>query len=81
MRRRVNIILPEDTIRLLDRAAAPGNRSRLIDQAVRRYLRGRNLARLKKLLREGAQKRAARDLSLAGEWFSLDEDAWPSGGR
>ena len=81
MRRRVNIILPEDTIRLLDRAAAPGNRSRLIDQAVRRYLRGRNLARLKKLLREGAQKRAGRDLAIAEEWFSLDEEAWPSGGR
>lgn len=56
MRRRVNIILPEETIRLLDRAAAPGSRSRLIDQAVRRYLRGRKLAHLRKLLREGAQK-------------------------
>ena len=81
MRRRLNIILPEETVRLLDRAAARGNRSRLIDQAVRRYLRGRSLAQLRKLLRKGARKRAARDRGLAQEWFSLDEEAWRSGGR
>ena len=81
MRLRLNVILPEETVRLLDRAAARGNRSRLIDQAVRRYLRGRNLARLRKLLREGALQRAARDLGLAEEWFSLDEETWQSGGR
>ena len=81
MRRRVNIILPEETIRLLDRAAQRGERSRLIDQAVRRYLRGKKLAQLRKLLREGAEKRAARDRGLAEEWFSLDEEAWRSGGR
>ena len=81
MRRRLNIILPEETVRLLDRAATRGNRSRVIDQAVRRYLRGRNLAQLRKLLREGARKRAARDRGLADGWFSLDEEAWRSGGR
>ena len=81
MRRRINVILPDETIRLLDRAAGRGDRSRLIDQAVQRYIRGKNLARLRKLLREGAAKRAERDRGLAAEWFTLDEEAWRSGGR
>ncbi len=39
MHRRINITLPEETIRSLDRVAKKGDRSRLIDEAVRRYIR------------------------------------------
>jgi CopG family transcriptional regulator/antitoxin EndoAI len=74
--RRVNITLPEETIRLIDRAVARGDRSRFIDQAVKHFVQQVRRAKLKKLLKEGAVRRAERDLLLAEEWFGLDEEAW-----
>jgi len=76
MHRRVNITLPEETIRLIDRAAHRGSRSRLIDEAVRSFVRGRSRMELRKLLKEGAQRYAARDRAIAEEWFHIDEEAW-----
>ncbi len=76
MHRRINITLPEETLRLMDRAADKRNRSRFIDAAVRQFVRQMRRARLKKLLEEGARRRAERDLLLAEEWFGLDQEAW-----
>jgi hypothetical protein len=36
-------------------------------------------AALKRRLREGARKRAARDLAVTQEWFSLEEEAHGQG--
>lgn len=74
--RRVNITLPEETVRLIDRTTARGDRSRFIDQAVKHFVQEARRAKLKKLLKEGAVRRAERDLLLAEEWFGLDEEAW-----
>jgi CopG family transcriptional regulator / antitoxin EndoAI len=79
--RRVNITLPEETIRLLDRAAPKGNRSRVIAAAVRHYVGARSRAQLRRRLRDGAIRRAERDRELAADWFSLDEEAWPQSKR
>ena len=76
MQRRINISLPEETVRLMDRVSPRGNRSRLINEAVRRYLASRRRATLRKKLKEGALRRAERDLRLSAEWFLLDEEAW-----
>ena len=38
MNRRLNITLPEHTVRMLDRAVPRGQRSRLIDEAVTRFV-------------------------------------------
>ncbi|MBI2469081.1 MAG: ribbon-helix-helix protein, CopG family [Candidatus Rokubacteria bacterium] len=81
MHRRINITLPEETARLIDGIAARGDRSRLIAEAVAHYVRARGRARLRKQLREGASRRAERDLRLTQEWFSLDEEAWGRRGR
>ena len=81
MHRRVSITLPEETIRLIDRAAARGNRSRLIDEAVRYFVRGRSRMQLRKLIKEGAQRYAARDRAIAEEWFHVDQEAWQERGR
>jgi CopG family transcriptional regulator/antitoxin EndoAI len=78
LNRRINVSLPEETVELLDRVAPKGDRSRFIDEAVRYYIDERGRAALKKRLKEGATRRAARDLSLAEEWFSIEEEAWPS---
>ena len=73
---RINITLPADTVWLVDRVAAKGDRSRLISEAIRQYIGKSSRADLQKRIREGAIKRASRDLALAHEWFSADEDAW-----
>jgi len=76
MRRRVNITLPEETLRLIDRAAKKGDRSRLIDQAVKYLVRKKGRMNLRQLLKAGALARADRDLRLAEEWFPFDEGPW-----
>jgi CopG family transcriptional regulator / antitoxin EndoAI len=75
MHRRINITLPEETIRLIDRVSEKGDRSRLIDNAVRRYVSGQRRERLRKKLKEGALRRAKRDLEMADESFFLEEEA------
>jgi len=81
MHRRINVTLPEETVRLIDRAAAKGERSRFIAEAVTHYVSTRGRAKLRKAIRDGAIRRAARDGVLAQEWFTMDEEAWPSRGR
>jgi CopG family transcriptional regulator/antitoxin EndoAI len=77
MRKRVNITLPEETLELIDRVTGHGDRSRFIDEAVKHYVEQRGRANLKKQVKEGAIRRAERDLALSEEWFALDEEAWP----
>ena len=74
--RRVNITLAEDTLALINRVAKGVNRSRLIDQAVRRYIAVRGRAKLQEQLKAGALRRAERDRALTAEWFSLEEELW-----
>lgn len=76
MHRRINIALPEETVRLIDRVAAKGKRSHLIAEAIRYYVAETGRAQLRKRLREGARRRTERDLKLAREWFFLEEEAW-----
>lgn len=76
---RINVSLPEETLRLLDRVAGKGDRSRLIDQAVRYYIDQQGRSKLKKRLQEGAIRRAARDLQLTEEWLPLEEEVWNDG--
>jgi CopG family transcriptional regulator / antitoxin EndoAI len=75
MHQRINITLPKDTIQMIDRIAAKGNRSAFIDKAVRDYIRSVGRKNLKKMLKEGALARAERDLSIVEEWSSI-EDGW-----
>jgi CopG family transcriptional regulator/antitoxin EndoAI len=74
--RRINITLSEDTLTRLEHLVPKGDRSRVIDQAVRTYLDAHSRSVLRKRLQEGAQRRATRDLQLAEEWFPLEEEVW-----
>ncbi len=76
MHRRLNITLPAETVKLIDRVAAKGDRSRFIAEAVTHYVGSTGRAQLRKRLKEGALRRADRDLRLARNWFPLDEEAW-----
>ena len=74
MHRRLNITLPEETVRLIQRLAKKGGRSRLISDAVKRYVRDMRRANLKRRLKEGAVRHAERDRALAEDWFALEEE-------
>lgn len=77
MYRRVNVTLPEEMIRLIDGVVQRGNRSRFIDEAVKSFVKKRRRAGLKRLLKEGALRRAERDVLLAEDWFPLEEARQP----
>ena len=81
MRRRINITLPEQTVQVIDHMAGKGERSRLIDEAVRHYVITRGREKLRMRLKEGAIRRAERDLAMADEGVALEEEAWRRGRR
>src|SRR5690348_3255835 len=56
---------PPKTLRLIDRVASRGDRSSVIDKAVKRYVAQSQNTKLKKQIKEGALRRAKRDLQLA----------------
>jgi CopG family transcriptional regulator / antitoxin EndoAI len=74
--RRINVTLPEETLGLLERVAKKGDRSRLIDEAVRFYVEEKGRSQLKRRVKEGALRRAKRDLRLTEEWFPLEDEVW-----
>jgi hypothetical protein len=59
MYKRINITLPESTVRLMERVAGKGDRSRLVDEALKQYLRGAARGVSKK----GSRKDPFADLS------------------
>ncbi len=73
--KRINVILPEQTIDMLDRIAGKENRSQFIETAVHFYADQNGKGNLLKLLKEGAIAHAQRDLALSEEWFDLEEEA------
>lgn len=80
MQQRINISLPEETVKLIDRVASKGSRSRLIEAAVRHYVKAMGKARLERKLAEGYRKLSQSGLDIATEWFPSDEDAWRKSG-
>jgi metal-responsive CopG/Arc/MetJ family transcriptional regulator len=76
MSKRINVILPDQTVAVLDRVTTKGNRSRFIDRAVSQLVETEGKANLRARLKEEAIANAQRDLQIAAEWFPLDEGAW-----
>jgi CopG family transcriptional regulator / antitoxin EndoAI len=76
MSKRLNIILPDATVKILDRVTAKGDRSRFISQAVLHYVQTRGAANLRERLKQGALANAKLDLEIAEEWFPLEQEAW-----
>jgi len=78
---RLNVTLPEATVKRIDRIARKRGRSRFIDRAVKHYIDEMGRARLRHRMKEGAIARAERDLSLVEGWFIVEEEAWPGNRR
>jgi CopG family transcriptional regulator/antitoxin EndoAI len=79
MSKRINIVLPDTTVKVLDRVAPKGDRSRFISHAVLHYVETVGKRSLKERLKAGYQANAARNLEIAAEWFPLEEEAWRKG--
>jgi CopG family transcriptional regulator/antitoxin EndoAI len=76
MSKRINIILPEATVAVLDRVAPRGNRSPFIDRAVLCLVKTEGTANLREQLKAGALANAKLNLELAEEWFPVEQEAW-----
>jgi len=50
--KRLNIVLPDATVRVLDRVTTKGDRSRFISQAVLHYVQTKGAANLRERLKE-----------------------------
>jgi len=75
MSKRINIVLPDRTVAVLDRVTTKGSRSRFIDRAVRQLIQTEGKANLRARLKEEAITNADRDLAMAADWFPLEEEA------
>lgn len=76
MSKRLNIILPDSTVAVLDRVVKKGQRSRFIDKAVLNLVKTHGAANLREQLKAGALANAKLNLELAEEWFPLEQEAW-----
>ncbi len=61
---RVNMTLPEDVIKLLNKKAKPGEKSAYIAEAIRQYARKESQEEMMKRMIEGYVATAKEDLSL-----------------
>ena len=76
IRKRINIVLPESTVALLEAVANKGERSSFIDSAIKAHIKQTEQQNLQEQLKEGAIARSERDANLSGEWFEIEEELW-----
>ena len=76
MSKRINVMLPDETLAVLDRVTRRGGRSRLISRAVMHYVQSHGKQNLRERLKAGYQANAQENLKMALEWFPLEEEAW-----
>jgi CopG family transcriptional regulator/antitoxin EndoAI len=76
MSKRINVILPDATVAVLEKVTSKGNRSRLISKAVLHYVKTQSGQNLRERLKQGYLANAVRDLEIATEWFPIEEEAW-----
>lgn len=74
MSKRINIILPDKTVSVLDRVTTKGRRSEFISRAVLHFVQTAGKGHLRDRLKHEAIANAERDVALAVEWFPLEEE-------
>jgi CopG family transcriptional regulator/antitoxin EndoAI len=73
--KRINIMLPDRTLAVLDRVAPRGSRSRFVSDAVLHFVESNGKRNLSEQLKLGYQANADESLKIAAEWFPLEEEA------
>ena len=75
MSRRLNIVLPDTTVAILDRVAPKGNRSKFISEAVIHLVETREKKKFRAELKAGYIANAEYDREIAAEWAPLEDEA------
>ncbi len=76
MNKRINIVLPQGTLRTIDRMVKPGGRSRFINQAVEHFVTHQSAEALRSQLEWAALRDRDLDRDVASDWFAVDTEAW-----
>jgi hypothetical protein len=76
MAKRINVILPESTVRTIDRLSRPRQRSSFIDRAVQHYVATASPEALQERLKQAALRDHDLDLEIASDWFDVDQEEW-----
>ena len=67
MSKRINIVLPDQTLAVLDRVAGKGSRSQSISRAVLHFIASQAKDNLRERLKREALENAGRDVEMAAE--------------
>ena len=73
MHQKINIPLPEQIAHYIEQLTDEKNISRFVEDAVIYYMEHTGKITLREQIKQGALKRAERDLKLSQEWNSLEE--------
>jgi CopG family transcriptional regulator / antitoxin EndoAI len=76
MYQKINIILPEQTVLLIEKITDKAGRSTFVEDAVKYYVEHVGKDRIREQLKLGGFKRAQRDLKLSEEWNTLEDNIW-----
>jgi hypothetical protein len=76
MNKRINIVLPQGTLRTIDRMVKPGGRSRFINQAVVHFVTHQSVEALRSQLERAAIRDRDLDRGVASDWLGVDTEAW-----
>ena len=74
--RRINIVVPERILEVIDRLAPPGQRSRFIERAVEHYVATASPEALEERLKQAAIRDRDIDLEISRDWFAVDREQW-----
>jgi hypothetical protein len=75
MTNRINVILPEETVRTIDRMARPGQR-RFIEHAVQHYVATASPEALQERLKQAVIRDRDLTLEIANDWIAVDQEQW-----
>ena len=73
---RLNITLPEDLARQLEKAAGSRNKSSFIAEALKQRIKEMQEEELNKILEEGYKERKQESLSITKEFEPVDVEGW-----
>ncbi len=76
MYQKISITLPEQTAYLIEQMTDEMNRSRFVEDAVKYYIEHVGKIRIREHLKQGAVRRAERDLRITREWNDLEDNTW-----
>jgi CopG family transcriptional regulator/antitoxin EndoAI len=74
--KRINISIPIETLKLLDKMAPPKKRSQFIAEAITKHAEEIKRLQLRKQLKAGYLANAESDRQIAEEWFSIEQEAY-----